>query len=44
MTGAILLKTPLSTKTNAPVAISGDCIIVGAGVPGPKSQQRLIIA
>jgi outer membrane protein assembly factor BamB len=31
-TGTILLKTPLSTGTNAPVAIDGDYVIAGAGV------------
>ena len=44
-TGAILLKTPLSAGTNAPVTIAGDYVIVGAGVPSlSKSQQPLIIA
>ena len=44
-TGAILLKTPLSAGTNAPVAIAGDYVIVGAGVPSlSKSRQSLIIA
>jgi outer membrane protein assembly factor BamB len=43
-TGAILLKTPLSSGTNAPVAIDGDYVIAGAGVQVPKSDQQLIIA
>ena len=30
-TGAILLKTPLSAASNAPVTIDGDYVIVGAG-------------
>jgi len=43
--GAILLKTPLSGGTNAPVAIDGDCVIAGAGVASlSKSQHALIIA
>jgi outer membrane protein assembly factor BamB len=43
-TGAILLKTPLSDGTNAPVTISGDYVIAGAGLPPSKSQRALIIA
>jgi len=44
-TGAILLKTPLSAGTNAPVTIAGDYVIVGAGVPSLSTgQQSLIIA
>ena len=43
-TGAILLKTPLSASSNAPVGIDGDYVIVGAGSALPKSQQALIIA
>jgi alcohol dehydrogenase (cytochrome c) len=44
-TGAILLKTPLSSGSNAPVAIDGDYVIAGAGVPSrSKSQHALIIA
>jgi outer membrane protein assembly factor BamB len=42
-TGAILLKTPLSAGSNAPVTIDGDYVIVGAGVQS-KSLQALIIA
>ena len=43
-TGAILLKTPLSSGANAPVAIDGAYVIAGAGVPVPKSDKQLIIA
>ena len=35
-TGAILLKTPLSSGANAPVAIDGDYVIAGAGVRHPR--------
>ena len=42
-TGAILLKTPLSSGSNAPVTIDGDYLITAAGVQLPK-QQQLIIA
>ncbi len=43
-TGAILLNTPLSAGSNAPVAIAGDYVIAGAGVPLSKNLQELIIA
>jgi alcohol dehydrogenase (cytochrome c) len=44
-TGAILLNTPLSAGSNAPVTIAGDYVIVGAGVPSlSKGRQSLIIA
>ena len=44
-TGAILLRTPLSDGSNAPVAVDGDYVIAGAGLQGqPKSRQALIIA
>ncbi len=43
-TGAILLKTPLSSGSNAPVTIDGDYVLVGAGVQVPKTHQQLIIA
>ncbi len=43
-TGAILLKTPLSAGTNAPVTIDGDYVIVGAGVASSTAQRPLIIA
>ena len=41
-TGAILLNTPLSTGTNAPVAIDGDYVITAAGVPLSKGQPLII--
>jgi len=41
-TGAILLNTPLSAGSNAPVTIDGDYVIAGASVP--LSGQALIIA
>jgi outer membrane protein assembly factor BamB len=40
-TGAVLLKTPLSAGSNAPVAVDGDYVIVGAGVQS-KGQQLII--
>jgi alcohol dehydrogenase (cytochrome c) len=43
-TGAILLKTPLSAGSSAPVTIDGDYVIAGAGVQLPKNHQQLIIA
>jgi outer membrane protein assembly factor BamB len=43
-TGAILLKTPLSASSNAPVTIDGDYVLVGSGTAVSKSQQPLIIA
>ncbi|HEY2441866.1 MAG TPA: PQQ-binding-like beta-propeller repeat protein [Streptosporangiaceae bacterium] len=43
-TGAVLLKTPMSAATNAPVAIDGDYVIAGAGTPLVKNQPALIIA
>jgi outer membrane protein assembly factor BamB len=43
-TGAILLKTPLSSDSNAPVAVAGDYLLVGAGVQAPKNGKQLIIA
>jgi alcohol dehydrogenase (cytochrome c) len=43
-TGAILLKTPLSSDCNAPVAVDGDYVLVGAGVQAPKNDKQLIIA
>jgi alcohol dehydrogenase (cytochrome c) len=43
-TGAILLKTPLSAGTNAPVTIDGDYVIVGAANALSNGQQPLIIA
>jgi alcohol dehydrogenase (cytochrome c) len=41
-TGAILLNTPLSAGSNAPLTIDGDYVIAGAAVP--LSGQALIIA
>ncbi len=43
-TGAVLLKTPLSAGTNAPVTIAGDYVIVGAANKLSSGQQPLIIA
>jgi outer membrane protein assembly factor BamB len=43
-TGAVLLKTPLSSGSNAPVAVDGDYVLVGAGVQVPKTNKQLIIA
>jgi alcohol dehydrogenase (cytochrome c) len=43
-TGAILLKTPMSALANAPVAVDGDYVIAGAGVPVPQTDHQLIIA
>jgi outer membrane protein assembly factor BamB len=43
-TGKILLKTPLSPGTNAPVAVDGDYVIAGAGVSLVPTQKRMIIA
>jgi alcohol dehydrogenase (cytochrome c) len=41
-TGTILLKTPMSSGSNAPVAIDGDYVIAGAGVQ--VAGRQLIIA
>jgi alcohol dehydrogenase (cytochrome c) len=43
-TGAILLKTPLSAGSNAPVAVDGDYVIAGAGAAMPPNQRNMIIA
>jgi alcohol dehydrogenase (cytochrome c) len=43
-TGAILRTIPLSAGANAPVAIDGDYVIAGAGVPLSKAEQPMIIA
>ncbi len=43
-TGAILLKTPMSAGSNAPVAVDGDYVIVGAGAALSAGQHTLIIA
>jgi glucose dehydrogenase len=42
--GAILFKTPMSARTNAPVAVDGDYVIAGAGAAQPGTQQNMIIA
>ena len=42
--GALLLKTPLSSGSNSPVAVDGDYVIVAAGVQAPKGDKQLIIA
>jgi len=44
ITGAILLKTPMSAGANAPVAVQGDYVIAGAGTPLAASQRPMIIA
>jgi outer membrane protein assembly factor BamB len=43
-TGAVVLRTPLSAGSNAPVAIDGDYVIAGAGSPLSASQRPMIIA
>jgi len=43
-TGAILLKTPLSAGSNAPIAVDGDYVLVGAGLPSLTNHHQLIIA
>jgi alcohol dehydrogenase (cytochrome c) len=43
-TGAILLKTPLSAGTNAPVTIDGDYVIAGAANALSSGQRPLIVA
>ena len=43
-TGAVLLKTPLSAGTNAPVTVDGDYVIAGAGAPLASGQEPMIIA
>ena len=43
-TGAVLLKTPLSAGSNAPVAVDGDYVIAGAGVALSGTQRDMIIA
>jgi hypothetical protein len=39
-----LLKTPLSSGSNAPVAVDGDYVLAGAGVQALTSAKQLIIA
>ena len=43
-TGAILLETPLTAGSNAPVAINGNYVIAGAGAPLSAKQRPMIIA
>lgn len=43
-TGAILLKKQLPAGTNAPVAVDGDYVIAGVGVPLSKTEVPQIIA
>jgi alcohol dehydrogenase (cytochrome c) len=43
-TGAILFKTPMSAGSNAPVAVDGDYVIAGVGVPFSSAQKPMIIA
>ena len=43
-TGAILLKTPMSAGSNAPVAVDGDYVSAGAGAALPGPQRNMIIA
>ena len=43
-TGAILRTIPLSAGANAPVAVDGDYVIAGAGVPLSKTERPMIIA
>jgi alcohol dehydrogenase (cytochrome c) len=43
VTGAILLRLPLSAGTNAPVTVDGDYVITGAGISN-STQKPLIIA
>jgi outer membrane protein assembly factor BamB len=42
--GKILLETPMSAGSNAPVAVDGDYVIAGAGAPLSGTQRSLIIA
>jgi outer membrane protein assembly factor BamB len=43
-TGAVLFSTPMSAGSNAPLAVDGDYVIAGAGVPLSAGQHALIIA
>jgi alcohol dehydrogenase (cytochrome c) len=43
-TGAVLLRTPLSAGSNAPVTVDGDYVIAGAGTPLSAKQHPMIIA
>src|SRR6516162_9541469 len=42
-TGKILLQTPMSAGTNAPVAVDGDYVIAGAGAALAAGQRNMII-
>jgi alcohol dehydrogenase (cytochrome c) len=42
-TGAILLKTPLSSGSNAPVIVDGGYVITGAGIQALKGDRRQLI-
>jgi alcohol dehydrogenase (cytochrome c) len=42
--GTILFSTPMSAGSNAPVAVDGDYVIAGAGVPLSGTQRNMIIA
>jgi alcohol dehydrogenase (cytochrome c) len=42
-TGAVLLKTPMSAGSNAPVAVDGDYVIAGAGAVLSSGQRNMII-
>ncbi len=42
-TGAVLRTIALTAGTNAPVAVDGDYVIAGAGVPLTKTEQPMII-
>jgi outer membrane protein assembly factor BamB len=42
--GAVLLKTPMSAGSNAPVAVDGDYVIASAGVASSAHDKPLIIA
>src|SRR5580700_2290923 len=41
--GAILIKTPMSAATNAPVAVDGDYVIAGGGFAHTGTQRNMII-
>jgi len=43
-TGAILFKTPMSAGSNAPVAVDGGYVIVGAGIDLSSAERNMIIA
>jgi alcohol dehydrogenase (cytochrome c) len=42
-TGAILLKTPLSANTNAPIAVDGSYVLVGAAAGVKAASHRALI-